>query len=140
MPEGQRLENLRHLHQTYHQLYWHSADSLAKVWSFYLAITATLVGYVVSREIADNLTPGILAGAVVVTVLSVVFFGAWAWGLRRITILLRHITERLDGTLYDDLDMQRLFRDWDRLLVYITIGTVAIGGMFTGGLLWLYRT
>jgi hypothetical protein len=134
---AREFEVLKIVHETYHRLYWNSADSLSKLWGLYFTVVAALVGYVLSKGIAPTLAPPFMLGGIFLFLMAILTFAGWAWGLRRILTLLDTVSRELDSSLYERLEMARLFRDWRGLLVFILVSTVITGFMFLGGMLML---
>src|SRR5579872_7610863 len=95
-------EVLRHLHETERKNYWEAANLLAKGLGFYLAISAAVLTYILTKELPKDFSnwfrKGIAATGFLVTLFWVIAFLRGVGGLfRQAEIVANRSEERRVG-------------------------------------------
>jgi len=71
---------------------------------------------------------------------TILAFAGWAWGMRKILYILDKVTTKLDPSMSRELELDRFFRYWRVLLLFVIIGTIVVGLLFVGGMLLILTT
>jgi hypothetical protein len=120
--------------------FWDSANLLGKSTAFYLAITAALAGYTVTRSLTPELARLALSIAIGASIAFWLVVIVAFWGLSRIITRLEVTARLLDSRVFDDTQMARFFARWRRALMVIAVCMHIVGAMFVIGLILLLRS
>jgi hypothetical protein len=118
---------IRLLYETYHRLYWDSAQSLERVWGAYLLIAGALIGYILTKGLAETISLGAIVGAAFVTTTTAVTFAWWSSMLHGVVCLLQKLTRELEPGICDEFRLDGMFVHWKRLLAFIAVCTILSG-------------
>jgi hypothetical protein len=77
------LDTLRHLHNAERANYWDAANLLAKSMAYYLAISAAVLGYVLTQKLDPPLPRLIVFAGLTISTGYIVALSAGVWGLFR---------------------------------------------------------
>jgi hypothetical protein len=130
---------IRLLYETYHRLYWDSAQSLERIWGAYLLIAGALLGYILTKGLADTISTGAIVGAAFVSITTVITFAWWSWMLHGVVCLLQRLTRELDPSVCDEFELDGMFAHWKRLLTFIAVCTVLSGFLVVAALSFMVR-
>jgi hypothetical protein len=93
------LEVLRHLHETERKSSWDAANLLAKGTGFYLAISASVLTYILTRTPPPPFPRRIAAAGLVVTVLFAIALAAGSQALIKQGTVVQQLTRKLSEAL-----------------------------------------
>lgn len=103
-----------------------TADLLMKAMAFYLAITAAVLGYVISHPVAMSLRIVAVSTVVIVTALFTIAVGAVSWGLWTGVKDLERAQEMLSPDSFASLGMARFFTRARIVFWIIIVSTLLI--------------
>ena len=111
---------LKFIFESQQKTFWESANLLAKGMAFYLAITAGLVGYALTRELPMPLPRLTLSIATGTSLLFSVVTGICFWGLIGILSFLEGSVRRVSPELFQEMNLHQFFARW-RTVVWIGV-------------------
>lgn len=132
-PEGDKgHEALKMLLEVQQRTYWESAALLAKGMTFYLAIAAALMGYVLTQDLPASLKQRLVFGGLVITAL---FFGVLVVSIKAL-LGTTHSMEQLLHELgpHAGERARPFFSSWRSTLVIISALIVLMGAIIVFGL------
>jgi hypothetical protein len=128
-------DNVRFLHDFQQRSYWESAKVLTSFAAVYLGITSAVLGYVLVQNLKPPLPRLFAATALIFSLLFFAVFSIWAHGLLRQISLLEDTSRRLDSSLYDEIELHRLFTYWRRVNWSVMIATYVASAVLVAGML-----
>jgi hypothetical protein len=117
---------LQHQSEFLWQALKETANLLMKAIAFYLAISAAILGYVLSHQVPMSLRIVAVSTVVIVTALFVIAVGSVSWGLWTGVKDLQRAQERLSPSSYAHLGMSRFFHRARIVFWIIIVSTLLI--------------
>lgn len=104
-----KVEALRPQTEFLWQVLKETANGLMKAIAFYFAISAAILGYVLSHPLAPSLRIVALWTVIIITLLFTIAFGAVSWGLWTNMKDLESAQEMLSPDAFAQLGLHRIF-------------------------------
>lgn len=128
------LDLLKHLHEWERKNYWDAVNVFSKAMTFYLAIAAAVLGYLLTRELQPPLPRDIAWAGLIISTGFLIAFTVGVQGVLRQLARVRQLDVAVAAALEQSEVGPGLHDEWRRVVVVMAAGSVLLIVVIMAGL------